>query len=80
MLKQQQSAGLDKKILMQAVAEAGEAGRDPGYYKEIFFSFSLYKIFKILNFLKYFFLIWSPYFFLLAPPLDAGLILFTIFL
>jgi hypothetical protein len=41
MLKQQQSAGLDKKILMQAVAEAGEAGRSRVIARK-FFSASLF--------------------------------------
>jgi hypothetical protein len=42
MLKQQQSAGPDKKILMQAVAEAGGGWQGPGLLQGNFFQlFSL---------------------------------------
>jgi hypothetical protein len=44
-----------ESINSQTVAEAGEAGRGPGPYKEIFPNFSFCKIFKILISLKYFF-------------------------
>jgi hypothetical protein len=42
-------------VQTEAVAEAGGGWQGPGPCKEIFLSLSLYKIIKILIFLKYFF-------------------------